>query len=111
MTKVLVVDDSLIQREYISSLLKQSADEVITIHDGEKTIDLVNQYPLDLVVVDIIMPRISDYELCRELKGDLKSKKVPRVMYFSKDQEFAPMWGMRQAVQMPILSNYLIRLN
>ncbi|MGK7928503.1 MAG: response regulator transcription factor [Spirulina sp.] len=98
MSKVLVVEDSLAQRQMISELLKSSGLTVEVASNGVEALDQINKkkYEPDIVVLDIVMPQMNGYELCRRLKADPKTKHVPVVMCSSKGEEFDRYWGMRQ---------------
>jgi twitching motility two-component system response regulator PilH len=99
MSKVLVIEDSVTQREMISNLLRGSGLTVIEASDGvealEKIKDNLPDLP-DLVVLDIVMPRMNGYEVCRRLKANPKTQHVPVVMCSSKGEEFDRYWGMKQ---------------
>lgn len=96
MSKVLVVEDSLAQRQMISDLLKDSGLTVAVASNGVEALKQVETYAPDIVVLDIVMPQMNGYELCRRLKSDPKTKDVPVVMCSSKGEEFDRYWGMRQ---------------
>ncbi|MDB9493310.1 response regulator [Spirulina major CS-329] len=95
-SKVLVVEDSLAQRQMISDLLRGSGLKVEVASNGEEALKLVETYGPDIVVLDIVMPQMNGYELCRRLKQDPKTQNVPVVMCSSKGEEFDRYWGMRQ---------------
>jgi twitching motility two-component system response regulator PilH len=99
MSKVLVIEDSVTQREMISNLLRGSGLTVIEASDGVEALDKIKDnlpdLP-DLVVLDIVMPRMNGYEVCRRLKADPKTQHVPVVMCSSKGEEFDRYWGMKQ---------------
>ncbi|MDJ1181566.1 response regulator transcription factor [Roseofilum casamattae] len=96
MSSVLVVEDSPAQREMITSLLKESGLAVITASDGVEAIENIQDRRPDLVVLDIVMPRMNGYEVCRRIKADPKTQNVPVVMCSSKGEEFDRYWGMKQ---------------
>jgi len=96
MSTVLVVEDSLAQREMITDLLKGSGLTVTHASDGVEALEQIQSTCPDLVVLDIVMPRMNGYELCRRLKADPKTQKVPVVMCSSKGEEFDRYWGLRQ---------------
>ncbi len=96
MSKVLVVEDSPPQREMISSLLKDSGLSVTSAGDGIEALEQIQQDRPDIVVLDIVMPRMNGYELCRRLKDNPKTKELPIVMCSTKGEEFDRYWGMRQ---------------
>lgn len=96
MSQVLVVEDSPPQREMITTLLQQSGLNVVSAGDGVEALEKIQSVCPDLVVLDIVMPRMNGYELCRKLKLDPKTKEVPVVMCSTKGEEFDRYWGMRQ---------------
>ncbi|HEY9693055.1 MAG TPA: response regulator [Oculatellaceae cyanobacterium] len=96
MSTVLVVDDSGMLREMVAELLKKSGMTVILAHDGlEGKEQLENKIP-DLVITDLIMPRMNGYELCRWIKGNPKLQNVPVIMCSTKNEDFDRYWGMKQ---------------
>lgn len=98
MSTVLVVEDSLTQRQMISDLLKDSdlKTSVISVSDGVEALEQIKNRRPDLVVLDIVMPRMNGYEVCRQIKTDPKTQNVPVVMCSSKGEEFDRYWGMKQ---------------
>ncbi len=96
MSKVLVVEDSPPQREMISALLKHSGMTVTSASDGVEALEQILEDCPDIVVLDIVMPRMNGYELCRRLKDNPKTKELPVVMCSTKGEEFDRYWGMRQ---------------
>ena len=97
MSMVLVVEDSIPQREMITELLRGSGLDVAAAGDGLEALEHIQagHHP-DLVVLDIVMPRMNGYELCRRLKADPSTQNVPVVMCSSKGEEFDRYWGMKQ---------------
>ncbi|NJL97593.1 MAG: response regulator [Synechococcaceae cyanobacterium SM2_3_2] len=101
MSKVLVVEDSPAQREMISGLLQRSGLDVTSVSDGLEAMDLIKGLleqglPPDLVVLDIVMPRMNGYEVCRQIKANPATQHLPVVMCSSKGEEFDRYWGLRQ---------------
>jgi twitching motility two-component system response regulator PilH len=96
MSIVLVVEDSVTQREMIEDLLKGSGLTVKTAGDGVEALEQMQGNCPDIVVMDIVMPRMNGYELCRRIKTDPKTERVPVVMCSSKGEEFDRYWGMKQ---------------
>ena len=96
MSTVLVVEDSVTQREMIEDLLKCSGLTVKTAGDGVEALEQMQGVCPDIVVMDIVMPRMNGYELCRRIKTDPKTERVPVVMCSSKGEEFDRYWGMKQ---------------
>ncbi|MFB2838324.1 response regulator transcription factor [Floridanema evergladense] len=96
MTTVLVVEDNKAQREMISDLLKKMGLKVSEASDGVEALEQIDGNPPDLVVLDIIMPRMNGYEVCRRLKSDKKTENLVVVMCSAKKEEFDRYWGMKQ---------------
>lgn len=96
MSKVLIVDDSATMREMIAALLQQHGMTTILAGDGVEAQEQFATSKPDLVITDIVMPRMNGYELCRWLKTDDSRKGVPVVLCTSKGEEFDRYWGMKQ---------------
>jgi putative two-component system response regulator len=78
--KILVVDDKLDTRLLLRELLSSKGYEVVTATEAEEAEDKVHSEKPDLVLLDVVMPGKSGYELCRELKDDPFTRLIPVVM-------------------------------
>ncbi len=96
MVKVLIVDDSMTQRQLMSSTLEHSGHTVCIATDGIEALEQLQHLQPDIVVLDIIMPRMNGYEVCRSIKTNPKTQHVPVVICSSKTEEFDRYWGMKQ---------------
>lgn len=96
MREVLLVEDSQVQREMISHLLTDNGLKVTIACDGVEALEQMKSSSPDLVILDIVMPRMNGYEVCRHLKSDPKTQNIPVVMCSSKGEEFDRYWGMKQ---------------
>ncbi|MEI6219275.1 MAG: response regulator, partial [bacterium] len=67
---ILIVDDELANRSFLRKLLTQSGAEVIEATTGEQALELARQTSPDLALVDVVMPGLSGYEVCRRLTAD-----------------------------------------
>lgn len=93
MTTVLLVEDSLTQTEVLTRYLKQAGLTVVSVTSGEEAqIKLQSQKP-DLVILDVILPGQSGFELCRELKTNASTQKIPVVICSTKGSEADKLWG------------------
>ena len=77
---VLVVDDHPLNLELIEGCLADVDCRVITATDGIEALDLVKKDPPDLVLLDVMMPRMDGYEVCQRLKASPEGKLLPVVM-------------------------------
>lgn len=96
MSTILVVEDNKSQREMIKGLLEGSGLRVAEATDGVEALEQIEGHRPDLIVLDIVMPRMNGYEVCRRIKADPKTQAVPVVMCSSKGEEFDRYWGMKQ---------------
>lgn len=93
MTTVLLVEDSLTQAEVLSRYLQQAGLIVVSVTSGEEAqIKLQLQKP-DLVILDVILPGQSGFELCRELKSNSSTQQIPVVICSTKKTEADKIWG------------------
>ena len=106
MSKILVVEDSLSQRQAISEILRQVGYNVSIATDGVEALENIQTSSPDLVVLDIVMPRMNGYEVCRRLKNDPKTQNLPVVMCSSKGEEFDRYWGMKQGADAYIVKPF-----
>ncbi len=82
---ILVVDDDPVVRSLMRATLENDNFEVIEAVDGVEGCQLYEKHRPDLLLVDVIMPRMDGYELCRELRSRLASAYVPIVVATSLD--------------------------
>lgn len=82
---ILIVDDDPGQLLLMCTALEQKGFEVIEAADGVEGCQLYEEHRPDLVLVDLMMPRMDGYELCRELRGRAGSADVPIVVTTGRD--------------------------
>jgi len=92
----MIVDDSPILRKFVSQLLQKNGLKVLAACDGVEAMELIEAKSPDLVIVDILMPRMNGYELCRWLKNNPKTQDIPVVLCTVKDEQVDRYWGMKQ---------------
>ena len=77
---ILVVDDDLGTRLSISDYLELSGYKVMTAKDGQEALNILEKYHLDLIVTDIVMPRMNGYELVRQLRQKPSWRLLPVIL-------------------------------
>src|SRR5437879_8034691 len=82
---ILIVDDDPVVCSLMRATLENDGFSVIEAADGVEGCELYEKHRPDLLLVDVIMPRMDGYELCRELRGRLASAYVPIVVATSLD--------------------------
>jgi two-component system cell cycle response regulator len=84
--RVLAVDDDAGALEAIRQILLQKGYDVATAPDGERALDLLQGPPFDLVLLDVVMPGLSGFDVCRRIRSDARTRDVPVVLLTGKDR-------------------------
>jgi two-component system alkaline phosphatase synthesis response regulator PhoP len=82
--KVLVVDDEVYILHILDFILGAENYDVITATNGEQALEKVREEKPDLVVLDIMMPKLDGYETCKALKGNPETKNIPVILLSAK---------------------------
>ncbi len=103
---VLIVDDNAESLYMLQSLLAGNGYVVTAAKDGQEALDLLKQQPSDLIVSDILMPKLDGFQLCRAVKADHSLKHIPFVFYTAtytteKDRDFALSLGASRFIVKP----------
>jgi len=104
--KILIVDDKEENLYLLETLLKGNGYKVVTAKDGVEAINRLKEEPIDMIVSDILMPKMDGFQLCRECKKDDSLKKIPFIFYTAtytekKDEEFALGLGAEKFIIKP----------
>jgi DNA-binding response OmpR family regulator len=68
--KILIADDNVQNVELLEAYLGDFPCDLRTAHDGEETLAVVDEFQPDLLLLDIMMPRLSGFEVCRKLRSN-----------------------------------------
>ncbi len=79
-SRVLIADDNQPNRELLEAYLEGESYEIVMAHDGEHTMELIAEQQPDIVLLDIMMPRLSGYEVCEQLKSNPETRSIPVLM-------------------------------
>ncbi|MCX5719676.1 MAG: response regulator [Nitrospirae bacterium] len=96
MARILIVDDSPTDIKFIESALAVTRHDLFVAKDGEEAEKMVRSEPFDLIILDVVMPKKSGFQLCRDFKRDEKLKNIPIIMFTQRDQESDKQWGQKQ---------------
>lgn len=77
---VLIVDDNQQNVELLQAFLESLPVRLVTAADGVEALEKVEQHQPDLILLDIMMPRMSGFQVCRKLKGDPKTRDIQILM-------------------------------
>jgi twitching motility two-component system response regulator PilH len=82
--------------ELICNYLREGGYSVISTNDAKDAMLKAEQQKPDVVITDVVMPGMSGLELCRSLKKNPATQKLPIVVCTSKNQDLDRMWAMKQ---------------
>jgi DNA-binding response OmpR family regulator len=82
--KILVVDDEQITTELAKKFLERHGFDVVCAFDGEAALELAHSESPDLILLDVMLPKMDGFEVCQQLKGEDAFKEVPILMFTAK---------------------------
>lgn len=89
--RILVVDDEASITEFVSYNLRKEGYEVAVATNGDDALELAHEQPLDLVVLDVMLPGMDGYEVCRRLRAE---SSVPVLFLSARDTELDKVVGL-----------------
>jgi two-component system, cell cycle response regulator len=92
---ILVADDSPVVLTVLEALFRGAGYEVLAAADGLRAVEQAFSRPVDLIVLDVMMPRLNGYQACRLLKSEAQTRSIPVVILTSRDQAGDRFWGLR----------------
>jgi DNA-binding response OmpR family regulator len=87
MHRILIVDDEPNIILALELLMKRQGYEVLTVDDGRKALDSLAEFRPDLILLDIMMPKMDGYEVCQRIRADASLADVPVIMLTAKGRE------------------------
>lgn len=93
MPRILVVDDDAVNRDILKTRLEAAGYEVSEAVNGEEGIHLAQELPPDLIILDVMMPKVDGLLACRILKTNEKTKGIPIVMLTARSQQLEELRG------------------
>jgi PAS domain S-box-containing protein len=92
--RVLLADDNADMREYVSRLLRGQGYEVTTTHDGQAALDQARSASFDLILTDVMMPRLDGFGLLRAIRTDRELASTPVIMLSARADAEATVEGI-----------------
>jgi putative two-component system response regulator len=80
---ILVADDQAANRELLEALLVAEAYQVISVSDGEEALSALAKYQIDLLLLDVMMPRLNGFEVCERIKANPETDLIPAILVTS----------------------------
>ncbi len=92
--KILIVDDNVINREVVKIQLEMSQYVVVEASDGFEALEKIPLCKPDLIILDLMMPRMSGYEFCREVRASHSEDQLPVIMLTAKTDMGDKIYGL-----------------
>ena len=80
---ILIADDQVANRELLDALLTPDGFRVIQASDGAEALSLLAKHPVDLVLLDVMMPRMNGFEVCERMKSNPETDLIPAILVTS----------------------------
>jgi CheY-like chemotaxis protein len=106
MARILVAEDERDIRDLIVFTLTFGGYEVLQAKDGEEAVRVAQNEAVDLILMDVRMPRMTGYEACIELKNDESTEHIPIVFLSAKGQEDEVKQGLEVGAEEYILKPF-----
>jgi twitching motility two-component system response regulator PilH len=96
MSKILIVDDLPTEVQLMQSAISKLGHTTVVATDGEQALEMAKRENPDLVLLDVVLPRMDGFQVCRKIKKDAQTANIPVVLVSSKTQESDKFWGLKQ---------------
>src|SRR6059036_1809449 len=106
---VLVIDDEKDLLELVRYNLEKEHLDVITASDGQSGLEIGLKHKPDLVLLDLMMPGMSGLEVCKQLRGDARTSRVPIIMLTAKAAETDKIVGLEMGADDYITKPFSVR--
>lgn len=95
MSKILIVDDEINIRRVVREYAEFEGYEVAEAENGMEAVNLCHANDYDLIIMDVMMPRLDGYSACKEIR---KTKKIPVIMLSARGEEYDKLFGFEIGV-------------
>jgi DNA-binding response OmpR family regulator len=104
--RILLVDDEQSLQKLLAYPLRQEGYEVVSAMNGQEALDSFRDQAFDLVVLDVMLPKVDGFEVCRQLRS---KSSVPIIMLTAKDEEFDKVLGLELGADDYITKPFSVR--
>ncbi len=114
MARILLVDDEPDIRYITKRMLEKEGHEIIEACDGEECLQKLESEKPDLILLDVMMPGLKGWEVCRKIKAEEKTRSIPVVMFTvrtsEEDLEESRKCGAEAHINKPFEREELLRV-
>jgi DNA-binding response OmpR family regulator len=104
--RILLVDDEHSVQKLLAYPLRKEGYEVVSAMNGQEALDSFREEAFDLVVLDLMLPKVDGFEVCRQLRA---KSSVPIIMLTAKDEEFDKVLGLELGADDYITKPFSVR--
>ncbi|MCI5221282.1 MAG: response regulator [Candidatus Electrothrix sp. AR4] len=94
--KILIVDDSPTELKLITDVFNTPDYDVVTATDGEAGVEKAVAEKPELIILDVVMPKMNGFQACRKIKSTPELQGIPVILLTSKSQKSDEFWGKKQ---------------
>ena len=88
---VMICDDKEAVHESLTRFLHEDGIEVISVYDGEAALEALSRHPVDLIILDVMLPRINGTDVCRTIR---RSSDIPIIFLSARSEEIDRIIGL-----------------
>ena len=96
MSKILICDDLPTEVELMKQAVTSLGHTYVVVTDGEAACESAKKEKPDLILLDVVLPKMDGFQACRKIKKDTETSNIPVILVTSKGQESDKFWGMKQ---------------
>jgi two-component system, chemotaxis family, response regulator PixH len=96
MSLALIIEDVQVDRTIFTSYLEAAGWDVFATMNGEEALTYLNTNKPDIVFLDVVLPGLSGFEICRTIKSQASLQKIPIVICSTKNTDMDRYWGLKQ---------------
>ena len=85
--RILIVDDEVELVEMVKMRLESAGYEIISAYDGQEGLEKAKKEKPDLIILDLMLPKMDGYKVCGLLKSDSRYSKIPIIMFTARARE------------------------
>jgi two-component system phosphate regulon response regulator PhoB len=104
--KVLIIEDEDILAKVLAEKMEKSGFEVAIAEDGEKALDLIKSFKPDIIMLDLMLPKLDGFEVLKQIKADDATKRIPIVAISNLSEDS----NIEKALKLGV-ENYFVKSN
>ncbi len=99
MALIMIVEDSLTDQVAIQRIVESGGHRALVAKSGEDAIEMAIRERPDLILMDVMMPKMNGFQATRQLSSRPETANIPIIILTGRDQESDRVWGLRQGAR------------